>query len=208
MDKIDALYYINLDYRADRKLQFLDWIDESGFPQEKVNRIQATAIPKGGHVGCYLSHIKTLQTFLDSPHNTCIIFEDDYQPLNVETFWSDVGRLFECGIGFDLVMCSYNELKSEAINISFLHKVYHSFTTSSYIITREFAKVLKEHWENGIKLLLEDEELINKKCDKYMLDVTWTELMPLAKWYTFYPRLGIQRPSFSDIQQENTYYQV
>jgi len=208
MDKIDALYYINLDYRIDRKLEFLEWIEESGFPQEKVNRIEATATPGRGHVGAYLSHIKTLQTFLNSSHNNCIIFEDDYQPLKVETFWSDIGRLFESGMDFDLVMCSYGTLRSEATDINFIHKVIHSYTASGFIITREFAKILNGFWENGVKLLLEEEEQTKQQCEKYKLDVTWMDLMPVSKWYTFYPRLGIQRPSFSDIQLQHTNYQA
>ena len=206
MDKIDVLYYINLDYRTDRRLEFLDWVEESGFPEEKIERIQAVSTPGRGHVGCCLSHIKTLQTFLDSSNKSCIIFEDDYQPLKVETFWSDIGRIFDSCMVFDIVMLSYNELKSEESEIPFLHKVSHSFTASGFIITREFAQVLKEFWEGGIKLLLQEEEITKRKCDKYMNDVYWMELMPISKWYCFYPRLGIQRPSFSDLQMHYTSY--
>lgn len=206
MDKVDALYYINLDYRTDRKLEFLNWVEESGFPEEKINRIQAIPTPGRGHIGCCLSHIKTLETFLASPHNTCIIFEDDFQPLRTETFWSDVGRLFDSQKQYDIVVCSYNELKSEETDIPFLRKVNYSFTASGFIITREFAKVLKEHWQKGIKLLIEEEEQTKRKCDRYMNDVYWMELMPNAKWFCFYPRLGVQRGSFSDLQLQYTDY--
>jgi GR25 family glycosyltransferase involved in LPS biosynthesis len=206
MDKVDVLYYINLDYRTDRKLEFLDWVEESGFPENKIERIQAVATPGRGHVGCCLSHIKTLQSFLDSSYKNCIIFEDDYQPLNVDTFWSDVKRIFDSCIDYDIVMLSYNELKSEETEIPFLRKVNYSFTASGFIITREFAKVLKEFWEKGIRLLLQEEEVTKMKCDKYMNDVYWMELMPFSKWYCFYPRLGIQRPSFSDLQLQYTAY--
>jgi len=206
MDKIDVLYYINLDYRTDRKLEFLDWVEQSGFPEEKIERIQAVATPGRGHVGCCLSHIKTLQTFLDSPHKTCVIFEDDYQPLKLETFWSDVGRIFDSCIDYDIVMLSYNELKSEVTDVPFLHKVFNSYTTSSYIITKTFAKILKEHWEKSVRLLLQEEEITRQKCNKYMLDITWAELMQIHKWFCYYPRLGIQRPSFSDLQMHHTSY--
>ena len=169
MDKIDILYYINLDYRTDRKLEFLDWVEETVFPEGKIERIQAVATPERGRVGCCLSHIKTLQTFLDSPHKSCIIFEDDYQPLKRETFWSDISRIFDSGIDYDIVMLSYNELKSEETEVSFLRKVPHSFTASGFIITREFAKVLKEFWEGGVKLLLQEEEITKRKCNKYII---------------------------------------
>jgi GR25 family glycosyltransferase involved in LPS biosynthesis len=206
MDKVDILYYINLDYRTDRKLEFLDWIEESGFPEEKVERIQAVATPGRGHVGCLLSHIKVLDTFLESSHKICMLFEDDYQPLKVEEFLSDIGRIFDSSVDFDIVMLSYNELKSDETEIPFLHKVNHSFTASGFIITRTFAKILKDFWESGIKLLLQEEELTKRKCDKYMNDVYWMELMPVSKWFCYYPRLGIQRPSFSDLQMHHTAY--
>jgi hypothetical protein len=206
MDKIDVLYYINLDYRTDRKLEFLDWVEQSGFPENKIERIQAVATPGRGHVGCCLSHIKTLQTFLNSSYNTCVVFEDDYQPLKLETFWSDVGRIFDSRIDYDIVMLSYNELKSDTTEIPFLHRVNHSFTASGFIITKSFAKILKDFWERGVKLLLQEEELTKRKCDKYMNDVYWMELMPVSKWFCYYPRLGIQRPSFSDLQMHYTAY--
>ena len=208
MDKIDVLYYINLDYRSDRKIEFLEWIDKSGFPRKKVNRIDAVSTPGRGHVGCYLSHIKTLETFLASEHKTCIVFEDDYHPLKVDTFWSEVNLLFDCGKEFDLVMCSYGSLKSEPTDIPFLHKVTQSYTTSSFIITRDFAKILLDHINKGVSLLLEEEESTRQRCEKYKIDIYWMELMPVSRWFCFYPRLGIQRPSFSDIQMHHTDYQV
>jgi GR25 family glycosyltransferase involved in LPS biosynthesis len=208
MDKIDVLYYINLDYRTDRKVEFLEWVEESGFPEEKIHRIQAIATPGKGHIGCCKSHIKTLETFLASSHTTCIIFEDDFQPLTLTTFWSDIERLFNSHKSYDIVVCSYNELLSEETDIPFLRKVNHSFTASGYILTREFAKVLKEHWEKGIQLLLEEETMTHTKCNRYMNDVYWMELMPTANWYCFYPRLGVQRGSFSDLQMQYTDYKA
>jgi GR25 family glycosyltransferase involved in LPS biosynthesis len=162
MDKIDMLYYINLDYRVDRKLEFLDWVEQSGFPEEKVERIQAVATPGRGHVGCLLSHIKVIDTFLASSHKVCMLFEDDYQPLKVGEFWSDIRRIFDSSVDFDIVMLSYNELKSEETEVPFLHKVNHSFTASGLLITREFAKILNDFWKkDAILLLKEEEETIN-----------------------------------------------
>ncbi len=41
---------------------------------------------------------------------------------------------------------------------------------------------------------------------EYLADVYWCKLMPLHKWYAFYPKLGHQRPSFSDIEQSFSDY--
>jgi len=206
MDKIDVLYYINLDYRTDRKLEFLNWVEESKFPEKKIERIQAVATPGRGHVGCLLSHIKVLDTFLESSHKICMLFEDDYQPLKVEEFWSDIGRIFDSSVDFDIVMLSYNELKSDETEIPFLHKVSHSFTASGLLITRDFAKILNDLWKKSAILLLKEEEKTGRMCETYKTDVYWMELMPISKWFCYYPRLGIQRPSFSDLQLQYTSY--
>ena len=209
MDYINIVYYINLEHRTDRKFEFLDWIKKSGIPEDKINRIEAVSIPDKGYIGCYLSHIKTLQTFLESSHENCIVFEDDYQPLNIDTFWTDISRLFEVKYPYDLVMCSYGiHIISEPTEHTFLHKISEAFTTSGYIISRDFAKILKNHWEEGLKLLLEEEEITKRQCERFKLDVYWSLLMPLSKSYCFYPRLGIQRLSYSDIEKRITDYQT
>jgi len=207
MDKIDIVYYINLDHRTDRNEEFLEWIGESGFPSTKVQRIQAIYLPEMTHAGCSMSHIKTLEIFLESPFSNCIVFEDDYIPLTVGKFWKHFENLFEYELPFDLVLCSYNELKSEEIGIPFLRKVHGSLTTSGYMITRNFARILLEHWKEGLRLFTEEYKAGRNPFD-YMLDTYWQKLMPSHNCLTFYPRIGIQRPSYSDLQQKNTNYRV
>ena len=207
MDKIDIIYYINLDHRTDRNEEFLEWITESGFPDSKLTRIQATHIPEMPQVGCSMSHIKMLEIFLESGHPNCLVFEDDYIPLNIGKFWKHIENLFESKKGFDLVLCSYNELKSEETDIPFLRKVSESLTTSGYLITRDFAKILLEHWKEGLKLFIE-EYTAERNPFAYMLDTYWQKLMPTHNCLAFYPRIGIQRPSYSDLQGQNTNYRV
>ena len=208
MDDINIVYYINLAHRTDRKFEFMDWIKKSGISEDKINRVEAVSIPDKGYIGASLSHIKTLQTFLESSHENCIIFEDDYQPLNIDTFWSDISRLFEVKYDYDLVMCCYcYKPITEPTDHTFLHQVHQAATASGYIITRDFAKILKSHWEEGLKLLLEEEEITKTQCERFKLDVYWFSLMPISKWYCFYPRLGVQRHSYSDIEKRMTDYQ-
>ena len=205
MDKIDIVYYINLDHRTDRNEEFLEWITESGFPMDKLARVQAVHVPLMPHAGCSMSHIKTLEIFLESDLPTCLIFEDDYIPLNVGAFWKNFDKLFASEKEFDIVLCSYNELKSEETDAPFLRKVLCSLTASGYLITRDFAKTLLEHWKEGLNLFTE-EFSAGRNPFQYMLDTYWQKLMPSHNWLTFYPRLGIQRPSYSDLQGENTNY--
>ncbi len=206
MDTIDHVYYINLDYRSDRRLQFEDWIEESGFPTEKVTRISATSVPGRGHIGCLLSHIKTLEEFLKSDHHNCLVLEDDYVPLELKTFWNNFETLEKSKIDYDLIMCAYNVLKYDEGPVDFLKKVNSSFTSSGYLITKAFAPTLLNNFKEAVQKCIEQENITKQKANEYCLDNYWQNLMPISKWYCFYPRIGIQRESYSDIQGHVTAY--
>lgn len=206
MDTIDHVYYINLDYRTDRRLQFEDWIEESGFPSEKVTRISGIPTPGNGILGCTMGHIKAIETFLESTHTNCIIFEDDYVPLDINTFWQNFQKLREYNIDYDLVMGSYNVLDYKNTDYDFLKKVNSSLTASAYLITRNFAPKLLEIFKEGLQKKIERESITHRKADEFSNDVYWQKLMPISNWYCFYPRIGIQRESYSDIQGHITSY--
>jgi hypothetical protein len=201
MEFIPAIYYINLDYRTDRKLQFMDWLLESEYPEHQVHRISAIHVPGRGHLGALQSHIKTLETFLASNHARCMIFEDDYHPLDISVFWQSISQVFTTNIVFDVVMLAYNVLESTPTQFPFLHRVSKSFTASGFIITREFASKLLENFKEALIKLLDEEEKTKRKANQYCLDVYWHSLMNTSQWYCIYPRLGKQHESYSDIEQ-------
>lgn len=204
MSTYPLVYYINLDYRIDRNGQMLEWLEESDVPEDKIQRISAVQTPGRGHLGCLLSHIKTLETFLSTSHQTCMVLEDDYQPIELSTFWSKIQDLFDSKKDFDLVMLAYNVLESTPTDIEFIHHVQKSFTSSGYILTRKFAPKLLENFKEAASKLVEQETRTNQKANEYCLDVYWQKLMPISRWYCFYPRLGKQRESFSDIERVYT----
>lgn len=206
MDTIDHVYYINLDYRSDRRLQFEDWIEESGFPAEKVTRISGTPTPGNGILGCTMGHIKAIETFLSSSFTNCIIFEDDYVPLDIPTFWQNFQKLKDSKLEYDIVMGSYNVLDYDDTQFDFIKRVKASLTASAYLITRDFAPKLVEVLKEGLQKKVEREAITHQKADEFSNDVYWQKLMPVSKWYCFYPRIGIQRESYSDIQGHVTAY--
>jgi GR25 family glycosyltransferase involved in LPS biosynthesis len=206
MNGIDHIYYINLDYRSDRRLQMEDWLEESHVPSEKITRISAIPTPGRGHIGATLSHCKALETFLSSSFNTCVIFEDDFIPLDLSTFWQNFQKLKDQKVDYDIVVGSYNFLECNDTQYDFLKKVKKSYTASAYVITRNFAQKLLENFKEAVQKCVETENRTGQKADEYCLDVYWEKLMPMSKWYCFYPRIGIQRESYSDIQGHITNY--
>jgi GR25 family glycosyltransferase involved in LPS biosynthesis len=216
MEYIDHIYYINLDHRTDRQLEMEDWLEQSGVPSNKVTRISAFHTPptgeytcnESGYFGCVQSHIKALETFMQSEYTTCIIFEDDYTPLDTKTYWNSIGQVFKDTIPFDVLLCAYNKLECEPGPTDYLRKVTHSLSTSGYILTRDFAPTLLKNFEEGLKKLIDEYKKTQTINHRYVLDNYWMNLMPLSKWYCFYPRLGIQRKSHSDILDRYVEYNV
>jgi len=200
MENIDCIYYINIEYRKDRNELFLKTMEELNVPSEKLSRINAVYIGELGALGCIKSHILTLETFLKSDHKVCLVLEDDFIYKDKETFWSDVQKIFDTKIPFDVIQLSYNHLYEPHDNYivsdtehSFLKRVQKTISSSSYIITREFAPILLENYYESSKLLSE------YPSGEYTLDKHWHKIQANHLWYCISPSIGFQRESYSDI---------
>lgn len=211
MDTIDCIYYINLNKRTDRNTEFLECMNNLEVPLQKIQRIPGV-YERLGCLGCTKSHILALETFLASENNTCIIFEDDFQYKNKETFWSTIQAVFDTKTLIDVLQLSYNhKYYPEYYHIisdtefPFLKKVHRTITSSSYVITRKFAPILLENLKESSELLSKHGRINN---NAYVLDVYWNKIQPTSNWYIISPALGHQRASYSDICQNYQEYGV
>ena len=209
MENIDAVYYINLDHRRDRLTEIKEEIHKMGFPPEKVFRIEAIYKPTIGALGCTRSHIKALDTFLETSHKTCLIVEDDFlRKMDRNQMKFLFKHLFEPGNEFDLVMLAGKVFQKKETSSPFFHHVLDAQTSSAYLITREFAPRLRQNLKESSDLLEKWFEEHKTPNHDYCLDIYWKKLQPQSKWYIVHPQMGIQRPSFSDIEQRVTNYGV
>jgi hypothetical protein len=87
-------------------------------------------------------------------------------------------------------MLSHNTPEPTSTN-GIISKVDNAQTTSGYIVNACFYDTLIDIWNNP---------------DKGCLDIKWKILQRDNNWYAFIPRIGIQRPSYSDIQYEHVNY--
>ena len=222
-DYIDVAYYINLDHRTDRNEQLLGELAKIDFPTEKIERIPATYLKERGHLGASLSHIKTVETFLQSEHNTCIIFEDDFefsQP--PEEVKSTIQKLFEDKVDFDICMLSANVYDEEPLpGYDYIKKINSGATASGFILTRNFAPILLENLKEGAQKLEDsynertyitniskiDPDYFNYNGD-FALDHYWISIQSGNNWFIFNPKMGKQRDSYSDIMEGNVAYNV
>jgi GR25 family glycosyltransferase involved in LPS biosynthesis len=207
MDTIDCIYYINLEHRTERKEQFLNEMKLFGVPDSKIVRIDGVYIKGAGVIGCQYSHIKALTAFIESGHKNCIIFEDDFKiTLDINYAKYLLRKVFEKNIQFDVVMLAGNIHKAETTEILYMYKAHKISTTSAYIITREFAPILKELWVQHLPLIEEEYKKSGNILSEYCLDVVWTQIQPQNIWYIFNPKIGKQRESYSDIENKVTAY--
>ncbi len=209
MEHIDCVYYINLDHRGDRKEQFEQEMDRLGVPESKRVRISGIYNKDFGILGCGLSHIKTLEVFLASTHKNCLVFEDDFKfSLDINYSRYLLKSIFQEKVPCDLVMLAGNLLKTEGTQWPFLKKVYDAQTTAGYFITRDFAPKLLNNLKESTHLLNEWKISTGEKKHEYCLDIFWKSLQPSSNWFTFHPKLGVQRESYSDIEYKITNYGV
>lgn len=201
MDHIDAIFYINLEGRPDRKEHFLQEIPKLCTDNSKVHRINAISDPIGA-IGCSKSHILAMETFLANPDwNTCIIFEDDFTFYNQDISHNQQ-MLRDCITQFpawDVFLFSSSKWGKSSTDTHMPHikKVLTSQTTSGYAITRDFAPMLLDNYREGVEKLI-----ATKKEPLYALDMYWKKLQPSHNWYTTVPALGYQYANYSNISQK------
>jgi len=200
-DYVDVIYYINLDHRTDRDAQFLWEMERANIPKEKIVRVSAVLDKNRGDLGCSKSHIKALSMFMQSNYTNCIIFEDDFQwtqePADIDMVFS---RFFQTEIEYDVCMLSANEYNVKDTPHDFIKRVLDAQTTSGYMVNKSFAPILLENFIEGARLLEESYNDGRPNGEEYCVDQYWKRLQLPNNWYMFFPKLGKQRESFSDIQ--------
>ena len=60
INRLDAIIYINLENRADRKEVLMKDLEKLNTNMNKVHKVSGVFIPKNGHKGCIQSHILAL----------------------------------------------------------------------------------------------------------------------------------------------------
>jgi hypothetical protein len=197
----DHVFYINLDHRTDRKrmieaeLGSVHWLN-------KTTRIPAVPWPALGALGCIRSHISAMKAFLADPSLRHALFmEDDitflYDPrVNVTRFLKEHGDS-----GWDVLMLASNT-NEEAPYREYATRILDAQTASAYAVTREFAPKLLELFEEG------ERGLAVAYADELVTDQIWKRIQRGSRWYCLKPRVGIQRPSYSDIEKKAVDYGV
>ena len=205
MSNIDAILYINLEHRADRKEHILHEINKLGKDVSHIHRIDAVKNSNGA-LGCSLSHIKALQYALEHPEwNTILIVEDDFTFRSNDS--SEIMKSIDelCNHStFDVCQLSYNPIgKFVDTTPPHLHikKIVQAQTSSGYLITKIYIPTL-------IQNLIESSNDMQARGRYHnnCLDIYWGSLQVRDNWFCTFPAIGYQYNNYSDIEKCYTSY--
>jgi glycosyl transferase family 25 len=188
------VYFINLDKSIDRRGHITPQLKKLGYEFTRISAVYGKQLPitqkekfvdrskyrllmhgeiGDGTIGCYLSHVKTWQTFLKSNYSYALIFEDDvvFNPVKLKLL---IETLKTYDSDWDLVNIDINrpgnpKVVKKLTNSGFSLIKFRTRVgnTSCYLISRKTAvKLLKKalpiimpvdhyfarFWETGIKL--------------------------------------------------------
>jgi glycosyl transferase family 25 len=200
MSNIDAILYINLDHRVDRKEHILNEINKLGKDASYVHRIDAIKNSNGA-LGCSLSHIKALQYVLEHPEwKNVIVLEDDFTFHSSDT--SEIVKSIDelCNhSAFDVCQLSYNPIGKFVDTIQphpRIKKIVKAQTSAGYLITKTYIPTL-------IQNLIESSNVMRTKgkCSSNCLDVYRGSLQSRDNWLCTFPAIGYQYANYSDIEQ-------
>ena len=210
---VDVIYYINLDHRTDRNTEFLEEMKKANVPTEKIQRISGVNKPNQGDLGCSMSHIKTLNEFIQSNYETCIIFEDDFTFYEPEKVESRINDFINAKVDYDVCLLAGNVQDTDMISYpaySGIKQIKNTATASGYMFSKKYSNTLLANFNESVALL--EKSYQNGKQDKnnqpYAIDQYWKTLQSKDKWFLFFPKMGKQRQSYSDIMNGNVNYQV
>ena len=87
INRLDAIIYINLENRGDRKDLLMKELEKLNTNMGKVHKLCGVYIPKNGHKGCIQSHILALNMIKLNKWKRVLILEDDAElDMNPEAF--------------------------------------------------------------------------------------------------------------------------
>jgi glycosyl transferase family 25 len=187
---IDHIFYINLAHRTDRRAEIENELNLFGLSYE---RFDAVSTPGCGSIGCSYSHLGALKLAKERGYKNVLIFEDDFRfTITKDEFEERIARLFDSKIEFDVCMLGYKLLRG-GDTVGDLTRAYDAQNMSGYLVNQCIYDTLIGLYEWSSPLMKS-----TKQHWKYACDQAWKPLQSKHYWYCFTPKMGNQRPSYSD----------
>ena len=212
LDNINAVIYINLENREDRKKELLGELEKLGIPSSKIHKVSGIYIPDNGHKGCIQSHILALNMMKLNNWNNVMIIEDDVElTISAEEFRTQFQNMLDyLSVSgnepqFDVLMlATANATKTPVDKINGLGngivRLTSATTSSAYIIKKHYVdKIIALFtYLNG---MMDASKWSNGGHEEFALDQNWQAMQRNDMWYAWQNDLIKQRNSASTINQ-------
>ena len=203
LNNFDIIYFINLEHRTDRLTHITEEFKKTNIDVNKINRINAVYCPDFGGLGCAKSQCIALEQFIESGKETCIIFEDDFIFTQSQTTINELMNNFFNNVkDFDVLMLSSNTMAEQHCDHPFITKILDAQTASGYAVSKKFAPILLSNYRESVHQL----EMTGHSVHDYCIDINSKKLQPVSNWFCIYPKIGEQKPGYSDIEKREVNY--
>lgn len=201
---VDNLFvaYVNLEHRTDRRAEMETELNKMGW-LHATYRESATKHPVHSFLGVPDSHINCLTKGIESGKPYICVFEDDFDfYVSAQEMEMVMRHLSHMDFDVFLLDPGSGPLVDEETVSPLFFRVVTSVSTAGYLCQAAYAQKLIENMKEGKRLLEKD----IKQSDKYCIDRYWSELQKVDRWFRYHKRVGGQRASYSDTQQESVNY--
>ena len=225
INRLDAIIYINLENRNDRKSLLMKELEKLNTNMGKVHKVSGVFIPKNGHKGCIQSHILALNMIKLNKWKRVLILEDDAE-LNIapeafnDLLNKTIDKLDATNPNWDVIMLdTANKViddKIDSIHIDIdvssqdgslkeplqIQKLKTATTSSAYIVKDTYV-------DNIINLFntcndnMEHKNLSGNNYEYWALDQKWAELQIKDNWFVIDKDPIKQRAIWSTILSES-----
>lgn len=206
---MDAILYINLAHRIDRKNSIERNLIKYEFDMTKVYRIDAILNKLCGHIGCGESHIKALEMANKNNWESVLILEDDFVFTETKQHIHETFKKLKNIIWDVVLLVTCCNPSSKSSEYSFLKKIVACTGAIGYIVRRHYYQklmdnfkeaiiIMKTQLDDHIKKCAENKTPITKLVYCTAIDQNWFKLQQQDTFYLCDPFLGKHSNGYSD----------
>jgi GR25 family glycosyltransferase involved in LPS biosynthesis len=194
---VDAVVYINLERRKDRRAEIELEMARVKVPKAKIHRFPAIE-HVSPMVGCNMSHLAVLKMAQERGWRNVAVFEDDFDWVrNRGLVWKHMARfaVLHGPARYDVAMLTSGGIQFALPCDDIVTYANRAPNAAGYIVAAHYYATLIACWEDATEKLKR-----TGRVDLYISDQAWQQLQQNTNgWLAFTPMLGYQRPSISDL---------
>ncbi len=199
---IEAIVYINLKKRDDRRKSLLQELKKLRVNLNKVFRIEAFEEKENGTRACVRSHIQALELAYYKKWKSVLILEDDVifslDPEKISRYIASFLRHFQDK--WDVFFLGTEMVASKPTDHPFYFQILFSIRAHAYLVNGPYVKSLRDFFIRVYRSMQKDES--HAISLKKGLDKEWVHLQMKDRWFCGKSIVAFQKKDFSDIDQK------